>query len=253
MSDPFWLSDVQMARLEPFFPKPHGKPRVDDKRVRSGIIINRNGLRWRDAPRAQGPHQTLDSRWKRWSEKGVCARMMTGLAAEHRESKTLMIDATYLKTHRTATSMAVKKGARAPDRSQQGWDEHQAACHLRQPGAADRPVRHRRPETATTTAHGRSSAACRRSTGCSGTAAMTPSGSGKRCRTKGYAPASPGESNARHPSDTTSADTNAATASRSCSAGSRTGGASQPAMTAVQKSSSQPSPSPQPSSTGYES
>ena len=50
MSDLFWLSDAQLARLEPFFPKSHGKPRVDDRRVLSGIIfINRNGLRWRDA------------------------------------------------------------------------------------------------------------------------------------------------------------------------------------------------------------
>ncbi|HCJ30857.1 MAG TPA: IS5/IS1182 family transposase, partial [Pseudomonas sp.] len=41
----------QMARLEPYFPKSHGKPRVDDRRVLSGIIfVNRNGLRWRDAP-----------------------------------------------------------------------------------------------------------------------------------------------------------------------------------------------------------
>ena len=38
MSDFFWLSDAQMARLEPFFPKSHGKPRVDDRRVLSGII-----------------------------------------------------------------------------------------------------------------------------------------------------------------------------------------------------------------------
>ncbi len=44
MSDLFWLSDAQMARLESFFPKFHGKPRVDDRRVLSGIIfINRNG------------------------------------------------------------------------------------------------------------------------------------------------------------------------------------------------------------------
>lgn len=53
MSDLFWLTEAQMARLEPFFPKAHGKPRVDDRRVLSGIIfINRNGLRWRDAPRS---------------------------------------------------------------------------------------------------------------------------------------------------------------------------------------------------------
>ena len=105
MSDLFWLSDAQMARLEPFFPKPHEEPRVDDKRILSGIIfINCNGLRWRDAPAAYGPHKTLYSRWKRWSEKSIFARMMVGLAAEHGEEKTVMIDATYLKAHRTATS-----------------------------------------------------------------------------------------------------------------------------------------------------
>ena len=58
MSDLFWLTDAQMARLRPFFPKSHGKPRVDDKRVLSGIIlIKSNGLRWRDAPAAYGPHR----------------------------------------------------------------------------------------------------------------------------------------------------------------------------------------------------
>jgi hypothetical protein len=36
--------------------------------------------------------------------------MMVGLAAENGETKTVMIDATYLKAHRTATSLGVKKG-----------------------------------------------------------------------------------------------------------------------------------------------
>jgi transposase len=70
-----------MARLAPFFPKPHGKPRVDDRRVLSGIIFINRGLRWRDAPAAFGPHKTLNNRWKRWSDKGIFARMMAGLAA----------------------------------------------------------------------------------------------------------------------------------------------------------------------------
>ena len=61
-----------LARLEPDFPKLHGKPRVDDRRVLSGIIfINRNGLRWRDAPAAYGPRKTLYNRWKRWSDKDI--------------------------------------------------------------------------------------------------------------------------------------------------------------------------------------
>jgi hypothetical protein len=36
--------------------------------------------------------------------------MMARLTSEHGDEKTVMIDATYLKAHRTATSMAVKKG-----------------------------------------------------------------------------------------------------------------------------------------------
>lgn len=111
MSNLFWLSDEQMERLKPFFPKSHGKPRVDDRRVLSGIIfINRNGLRWCDAPREYGPPKTLYNRWKRWSRMGVFTRIMTGLAAETADEKTIMIDATYLKAHRTASSLRVKKG-----------------------------------------------------------------------------------------------------------------------------------------------
>jgi hypothetical protein len=49
MSDPFWLTDEQMDRLRPFFLKSHGRLRVDDRRVLSGItVVNRNGLRGRD-------------------------------------------------------------------------------------------------------------------------------------------------------------------------------------------------------------
>ena len=67
-------------------------------------------VRWLDAPKEYGPHKTLYNRWKRWSDKGIFAQMMMGLAADHGEEKTVMIDATYLKAHRTATSMGVKKG-----------------------------------------------------------------------------------------------------------------------------------------------
>ncbi len=111
MSDLFWLTEAQMARLRPFFPKSRGRPRVDDRRVLSGIIfINRNGLRWRDAPKEYGPHKTLYNRWRRWSEMGVFARILVELADQGTDTGTVMIDATYLKAHRTASSLRAKKG-----------------------------------------------------------------------------------------------------------------------------------------------
>ena len=41
---------------------------------------------------------------------GVFARMMEWLTSEGTEQKTVMIDATYLKAHRTASSLRAKKG-----------------------------------------------------------------------------------------------------------------------------------------------
>lgn len=102
---------MQIERLKPFFPLSHGLPRVDDKRVLSGIIfINRNGLRWRDAAVAYGPHKTLYNRWVRWSRLGVFARILIELAHEGQDTEMLMIDATRLKAHRTASSLRGKKG-----------------------------------------------------------------------------------------------------------------------------------------------
>jgi transposase len=53
----FWLSDEAWAAIEPHLPygKP-GKPRVDDRRVISGILhVLKVGCRWRDVPAAYGP------------------------------------------------------------------------------------------------------------------------------------------------------------------------------------------------------
>ena len=111
MSNLYWLTEAQMVRLRPFFPKSRGRQRVDDRRVLSGIIfINLNGLRWCDAPADYGPPKTLYTRWKRWSDMGVFAPIMNGLAAEDPDNKTISIDATYLKAHRTASSLRLKKG-----------------------------------------------------------------------------------------------------------------------------------------------
>lgn len=110
MSDLFWLSQAQMRRIEPYFPLSHGVARVDDRRVISGIIfVIRNGLRWRDAPGAYGPHKTIYNRFIRWSRMGVFNQIFAELAAKGPKPEHLMIDATHLKAHRTAASL-LKKG-----------------------------------------------------------------------------------------------------------------------------------------------
>ena len=114
MSELYWLTDAQMERLRPFFPKSRGRPRVDDRRVLSGItFIQRNGLMWKHAPAAYGPPKTLHNRWKRWSRMGVFATIMTELAAQAQDIGIVMIDATHAKAHRTVSSLAVQKGGAA--------------------------------------------------------------------------------------------------------------------------------------------
>jgi transposase len=110
MSGLFLLSESQMARIAPHFPLSHGVPRVDDRRVVSGIIyVIKHGLQWKDAPKGYGPHKTLYNRFIRWSRMGVFDRIFAGLASEGPRPERIMIDATHLKAHRTAASL-LKKG-----------------------------------------------------------------------------------------------------------------------------------------------
>jgi transposase len=110
MADLFWLSEPQMRRIEPYFPLSHGMPRVDDRRVLSGIVfVIRNGLRWRDAPADYGPPKTIYNRFIRWSRLGVFNKIFAELAGKGPGPERLMIDATHLKAHRTAASL-LKKG-----------------------------------------------------------------------------------------------------------------------------------------------
>ncbi len=144
MSDLFWQTEAQLERLRPFFPKPRGVPRVDDRRVLGGMIfINRNGLRRRDAPAEYSPRKTLHSRWKRLSGMGVFDHMPEGLAEGSGYGGTLMIDAAHLKVRRPAASRRLKKGIRTADRTGRGRTEFQAPHSDRRPwkAAVDAPDR----------------------------------------------------------------------------------------------------------------
>jgi transposase len=63
-----------MDRHRPYFWKSRAFPRVDVRRVLSGIIfIKSSSLRWHDAPREYGPHKTFHNRWNSWSDVRVFA------------------------------------------------------------------------------------------------------------------------------------------------------------------------------------
>ena len=106
----FIFPKSQLERIKPFFPRSHGAPRVDDRRVVSGIIyVIKHGLQWKDAPDEYGPHKTLYNRFIRWSRFCVFNKIFTELANKTSFDGSLMIDSTHLKAHRTAASL-LKKG-----------------------------------------------------------------------------------------------------------------------------------------------
>jgi transposase len=110
MSDLFWLSDRQWAVIEPLLPHLGGKPRVDDRRVLSGILHRfREGLRWRAVPAVYGPRTTLFNRFNRWSARGLWQELFAALAASDEPPLLAMIDSTTVKAHRAA---AGAKGGR---------------------------------------------------------------------------------------------------------------------------------------------
>ena len=110
MSDLYWLSEEQLERIKPYFPLSHGVPRVDDRRVVSGIIhVLKRGLQWRDAPQDYGSHKTLYNRFIRWSNMGIFDKIFSELVGQDDYPEHLQIDATHIKAHRTAASL-LKKG-----------------------------------------------------------------------------------------------------------------------------------------------
>ena len=79
----FWLTEDQFARLVVLLPTDmRGKPRVDDRRVISGIVhVLKSGGRWVDAPDVYGPRKTLYNRFVRWAAKGVWVDIFHALAS----------------------------------------------------------------------------------------------------------------------------------------------------------------------------
>ena len=67
MAQLFGLSAEQVDGIRPLFPKERGRKGVDARKVLSGIMpVIQKGLRWVDAPAADGPHKILYNRCRCW-------------------------------------------------------------------------------------------------------------------------------------------------------------------------------------------
>lgn len=125
--DHFWLTDAQFAKLRPLLPTDtRGKPRVDDRRVISGIIhVIKSGGRWVDAPAVYGPRKTLYNRFQRWAAKGIWSDIFHALANTVGPPAQLLIDSSAVRAHRSAaggkrgnsTRPSADRAAGAPPRS----------------------------------------------------------------------------------------------------------------------------------------
>jgi len=114
--DQFWLDEGQFARLAPHLPTDtRGKPRVDDRRVISGIVhVLKSGGRWVDAPAVYGPKKTLYNRFVRWAAKGIWVDIFHALASAGGPPAEVLIDSSAVKAHRCA---AGGKGGNSARRS----------------------------------------------------------------------------------------------------------------------------------------
>ena len=111
----FWLSDDAWAAIEPHLPRGKaGKPRVDDRRVMSGILhVLKTGCRWRDVPAAYGPPTTVYNRYHRWARRGIWQCIFERMSACGPVPEELSIDSSHVKAHRSAQS---SKGGRGRKR-----------------------------------------------------------------------------------------------------------------------------------------
>ena len=93
---------------------PHGragKPRVDDRRVISGILhVLKTGCRWRDTPGENGPATNI-YRYNRRSYRGLWQRLFAQIAASGDIPQELCLDSSHVKVHRSAARGKERVGA----------------------------------------------------------------------------------------------------------------------------------------------
>jgi transposase len=113
------LSEAQWARLAPLLPPQHrsgrGRPSKDHRVIVNAILWRlATGVPWRDLPERFGSWRTVYSRFRRWQQAGIWARVLAALQAEADARGALdwalhFLDGTTVRAHQHAAG--AKKGA----------------------------------------------------------------------------------------------------------------------------------------------
>lgn len=100
----FWLSRPGRCSSRICRVASRGKPRVDDRRVISGILhLLKAGGRWRDVLPEYRPAATVYNRYIRWSRRWLWQRVFEQAAVAGPVPRELLIDSTHAKAHRSAS------------------------------------------------------------------------------------------------------------------------------------------------------
>ena len=115
------ISKKQFNRIRRLFPARQQVNRLDDRKVISAIIlVVRYGLPWRQIPDFYGKWSSIHSRFIRWSRVGIIQGIFYFFAHKLPKRCTAMIDSTFSKAQRSASSMRSDGNNRELGRSRGG-------------------------------------------------------------------------------------------------------------------------------------
>lgn len=100
------LSDRSWNKIKELLPPERsgkkGRPAKDNRQIVNAILwILRTGSPWRDLPEEYGSWNSVYSRFRRWTERGIWQQVFSRLS-EDKDLENIMIDGTYIRAHQHA-------------------------------------------------------------------------------------------------------------------------------------------------------
>lgn len=115
------ISKKQFNKIKKYLPvAKHGRA-LDDRKVLSAIIlVIKHGLPWRHIPDFYGKWSSIHCKFRRWSKAGIIEKIFSAFTINLPKRCTAMIDSTYVKAQRSASSMRSDGKSRELGRSRGG-------------------------------------------------------------------------------------------------------------------------------------